>query len=568
MDAGLSAYRNRELAALERLLSWFTFHHPEAATRVGLAAGSPIDPSVRVLVQAFATLTALIRRDFDAAWDGLERDALALIDPLWSVPVPSLGILQLTHAGDAGLDRHVPRHTRVVSSSHQVGVVFRTTRDVVVWTVSVAEAGLASDGGKGLRLVLQIDPAGGPTFADLADLGFDDLELFLAGPPDVSWPLAEAMTARPTAARARGPADGAWHPVSVEAGVDSDLLAWPRRVFVGYRRLCEFFLLPAASQFVRLSGLGKAAAAARDRLEVRIDLAPSGPPPPIVQAAHFATGCVPVVNLFPVTTAVRAEPTRTEHLVVPDQRRPDWAEVYTVDAVREDGHELPALLNGRHDWAGRADLLAWHASRRADGRVMLRLSSGADDGIDRHLAVDLTCSNGAAAAQAVGGWQLADGTLRGEFRTGPTPSLQPAAQPRRLPGMLALHGMPVRDPHGSAEELRTLLVPFARLEERPEPEDDEENQRRGWAQRLIGAIRSASSERVPADPADPPGVPSWGRRVVIDLDARSCPGGSGFLFGRALDALLGLLTAPGSFTRLEVRTTDGRYHVWPARMGG
>ncbi len=108
------------------------------------------------------------------------------------------------------------------------------------------------------------------------------------------------------------------------------MLPYPRRSFVGYRLLQEYFALPEKFHFVDITGLEQVWAQGfkntaelvflfsgagnedrRQRLEIGIS------------PKTFRLGCTPVINLFPQTAEpILLDQRKYEYPVVPDVRRP------------------------------------------------------------------------------------------------------------------------------------------------------------------------------------------------------------------------------------------------------
>jgi type VI secretion system protein ImpG len=89
---------------------------------------------------------------------------------------------------------------------------------------------------------------------------------------------------------------------------DESMLPYPRRSFVGYRLLQEYFSLPEKFFFFELSGLeGLARAAQGGRAELIFLVSPFEASPRQqrlevgINAKTLRLGCSPVINLFPQT---------------------------------------------------------------------------------------------------------------------------------------------------------------------------------------------------------------------------------------------------------------------------
>ena len=113
---------------------------------------------------------------------------------------------------------------------------------------------------------------------------------------------------------------------------DEGMLPYPRRSFVGYRLLQEYFCFPQKFFFFDLTGLRRSLRRAGfgERAEVILLISPFersdrrqmlelG-----VTAKTFRLGCAPIVNLFQQTAEpILLDHTRYEYQVVPDVSRRD-----------------------------------------------------------------------------------------------------------------------------------------------------------------------------------------------------------------------------------------------------
>ena len=162
---------------------------------------------------------------------------------------------------------------------------------------------------------------------------------------------------------------------------DEGVLPYPRRSFVGYRLLQEYFCFPQKFFFLDLNGLDRVCHGGFGaRAEVILLISPFersdrrqmlelG-----VSAKTFRLGCSPIVNLFAQTAEpILLDHTRYEYQVVPDVSRRRATEVFEINEVvsanpqtQEVLHFEP-LYSYRHA-PGQAKVQAfWHAARRPSG---------------------------------------------------------------------------------------------------------------------------------------------------------------------------------------------------------
>ncbi len=202
-------------------------------------------------------------------------------------------------------------------------------------------------------------------------LNIDSLRFFLNGESGIVHTLYELLCSRCSQIIVRDPTPGskvrpvtlrpdALRPVGFEE--DEGMLPYPRRSFIGYRLLQEYFTFPDKFFFLDLTGLETVLATGfKDRAEIVFLISPFeltdrrqslelG-----VSAKTFRLGCTPAINLFEQT----AEPIllthrRFDYPVTPDIRRPNSMEIFSVDevvSVRPDSQEpvrFEPLYSYRH----------------------------------------------------------------------------------------------------------------------------------------------------------------------------------------------------------------------------
>ena len=86
----LLPYYNRELSYVRRLAAEFAESHPKIAGRLRLSQDAIEDPHVARLIEAFAFLTARIRRKLDDDFPELTEALLNVLYPHYLSPVPSM----------------------------------------------------------------------------------------------------------------------------------------------------------------------------------------------------------------------------------------------------------------------------------------------------------------------------------------------------------------------------------------------------------------------------------------------------------------------------------------------
>lgn len=356
-DRLLAAF-NRELDALRGLAGVFAERHPKIAGRLRLTGNSVDDPHVERLLEGVAFLSARAQSRLDDEFPEITDALLGVLYPHYLAPVPSAAIAQFSGKADLRVPVTVPAGTPLETDAIEGEPCrFRTAYDTTLWPLAIEGVRLSGlplaaptristqTARSSLRAVLRLlNPE-----ASFAELGVGELRCYLQGPPEQTTLLYELLCGHIVGvALADGPNDDRptiLPPSSVQAvgfAPEQALYPWPARSFSGFRLLSEYFALPEKFLFVDIKGLdARTMVQAGDRLELFLCFDRSIPElERRLQPDCLALGCTPVVNLFPQQCEpIRLDHLRTEYPVCPDHRRRSSLEVWSVDAVREVGHD-------------------------------------------------------------------------------------------------------------------------------------------------------------------------------------------------------------------------------------
>lgn len=597
----LLPYYNRELSYIRRLAAEFADAHPKIAGRLRLSQDAVEDPHVARLIEAFAFLTARVRRKLDDEFPELTDALLNVLYPHYLSPVPSMAIAQLTCPNDLAGSHVVPAGVEIETEPLAgESCRFRTCYTTTLWPITVEAATLrgrpiiapanpfASSAVAALRLTLRcLTPD--MTFTKLAP---DRLRFFLRGQTQQILPLYELIHNNTVSVAL---ADSATDPAPIILGPQciapvgfertDGMLPYPPRSFVGYRLLTEYFTFPDKFLFFDLTQLSaKVLSDAKNKLDVFIylnrtsmDLERS------LTAEAFALGCTPIVNLF----RQHAEPIQltrsiSEYRIVPDARRPGVTEVYSVDSVAAtapDGTETPFMpfYSVKHAAAARSQRTFWHPTRRAAGDrdpgtevflSLVDLDFNPSVPADTVLSVETTCLNRDLPARLPYGGghpylQLLDpiqGIATVHCFTAPTPTMRPPMRNRalwRLVSHLSLNHMSITHDDGGAEALREILKLY-------DFRDSSETRT------AIDGILDISSRRGTARaPSADMGAFCRGLDVEVIFDEQRFVGNGLYLLAAVLERFLALYGSINSFTRLTVKLhgRPGILRRWSPRAG-
>jgi type VI secretion system protein ImpG len=604
----LLLYYERELTFLRQMGVEFADKYPKIASRLSLEPDKCEDPHVERLLEAFAFLAARVHLKIDDEFPEITEALLSIIYPHFIRPVPSMTIADFRvnpEQGQIGAGLKIPRGA--VLSSRPVGGVpckFRTCYDTYIWPLSVVAAEWktpdrlqpaikAPEAAAALRIELKCWPD--ITFEKLRP---NPLRFFLNGESGLIHTLYELLCSRCTGILVRDPTPGSRvRPVDLRPDAlrpvgfaeDEGMLPYPRRSFTGYRLLHEYFTFPEKFFFLDLTGLDAALANGfKDRAELIFLIAPFeladrrqalelG-----VTEKTFQTACAPTVNLFQQT----AEPIlltqrRFDYPIVPDIRRPNATEIFSVDevvSVRPDSQEpvrFEPFYSFRHGHSGGRGQVFWMASRRASGRrdddgtemflslVDLEQRPVAPD-VDS-LTVRLTSTNRDLPSRLPFGMESGDFELESGAPVHsimalrkPTPALRPPtgkASLWRLVSHLSLNYLSLVTEGREALQEILKLYNFTNS---------------SYSVKQIEGITDLKSRPQFARIISENGITfARGTRVEMELDEENFVGGGAYLFASVMEHFLGLYVTLASFSQLSVSTRQRKevLKLWPPRAG-
>jgi type VI secretion system protein ImpG len=604
----LLLYYERELTFLRQMGVEFADKYPKIASRLSLEPDKCEDPHVERLLEAFAFLAARVHLKIDDEFPEITEALLSIIYPHFIRPVPAMTIADFRvnpEQGQIGGGLKIPRGS--VLSSRPVGGVpckFRTCYDTYVWPLSVVAAEWktpdrlqpaikAPEAAAALRVELKCWPD--ITFEKLHP---EPLRFFLNGESGLIHTLYELLCSRCTEILVRDPTPGSRvRPVELRPGAlrpvgfaeDEGMLGYPRRSFTGYRLLHEYFTFPDKFFFLDLTGLEAALAGGfKDRAELIFLIAPFeladrrqalelG-----VTEKTFQTACAPAVNLFEQT----AEPIllterRFDYPIVPDIRRPNATEIFSVDevvSVRPGSQEpvrFEPFYSFRHGHSGGRGQVFWMASRRASGRrddegtemflslVDLEQRPVAPD-VDS-LTVRLTCTNRDLPSRLPFGMESGDFELESGAPVHsimalrkPTPALRPPTGKSslwRLISHLSLNYLSLVAEGREALQEILKLYNFTNS---------------SYSVKQIEGITDLKSRAQFARIISENGITfARGTRVDMELDEENFVGGGAYLFASVIEHFLGLYVTLASFSQLSVSTRQRKevLKLWPPRAG-
>jgi type VI secretion system protein ImpG len=600
-------YYERELTFLRHLGAEFAESYPKVAGRLLLEPGKCEDPHVERLLEAFAFLAARVHLKIDDEFPEVVEALLSILYPNYLCPLPSMSIVQMQLDPEQGRltsGLRVPRSTPMFSAPVSgVRCQFRTCYETTIWPLEVAKTSWRPP--DRLNLPVRVPGAVGALSIQLdcfPDVSFEQLDLrtlrfYLQGDGTLTHTLIELLcnNCLQIVIRDLSPASRKFVALEPDClrqvgfGSDEDVLPYPRRAFVGYRLLQEYFSFPEKYCFLDLSGFERLAAAGfGSSVEVifliseferadRRQMVELG-----VSAKTFRLGCTPVVNLFPqVAEPILIQQKRYEYRIVPDARREQFIDIYSVDAVTGISADSPEpvtfepFYSYRHANTRDFKHAFWHTSRKPSGWrtdkasdvfiTLVDLTGNRMSPEHDTISVRLVCTNRDLPSRLPFGNESGDFQLEGGGPiarivcqvkpTEPQPPLGKQALLWRLVSQLSLNYLSLVDEGVDAFREILRLHNFG-------GSLAAEQQING-----IAALRSAPNF---ARLASENGISfARGTRVEIELDEEQFVGAGVYTFASVLDVFLGLYSSLNSFSQLVVRTKQrkGILKQWAPRSG-
>ncbi len=602
MSDDLLSFYEKELAFLRQSGAEFARAYPKVASRLRISEEVVEDPHVSRLLEGVAYLNARVQKKIADDFPELTDALLDNLYPHYLRPLPSLAVVQFVPENDLDTSVRVAKGKLLETETVQGRpCTFQTAFDmqIVPMQVSLAKyqgkpfATPGANDFKGaesvihLRLELFVD---GMTFAEL---GLDQLRVFLKGQAQYTYPLYQALMHE-----GRGVVidlgEGQYRKIpphkirAVGFEEDEGVVPYPPDAFPGYRLLTEFMAFPEKFLFVDFVDLAPSLELVEkgsvdiyiytDRADADLERH--------VEKSMFALNCCPIVNLFPH----RAEPILLEHTqeqyrVVPDARFPHHYEVYSikrVSGVKGDGGKVtyqPFYGLNHADIHGDSARY-WHARRNEEfgGELGNEPSSSLDlslvdlafdiaEAEDETLSVETLCFNGNMPEKLpFGGGQphLKCNTLGVPLTHISTltritniyrPPLGNGAR-WRLISQLSLNHLSITGDEGT-RYFREILALYDVVES-------------SATRALINSVVSIKTASITA-PVTYKGKTTVcrGTEIEVTFDESLLSGQSVFLFASVLERFFAMYCSINSFTRM-IAKLKGKAEVlkkWPPRAG-
>jgi type VI secretion system protein ImpG len=602
----LLLYYENELNYLRQLGAEFSRKYPKIAGRLVLEADKCEDPHVERLLEAFAFLAARVHLKIDDEFPEITEALLSILYPHYIRPIPSMCIVEMhLDAQQMAAPQKVPRGAPL-NSKPVAGVPcqFRTCFDTTVWPLRVTAGEWTSpdrlsppvksaEASAAVRVAFE-----GPQEMTVAELGLDTLRMYLSGEANIVHTLYELLCSNTVQILVRDPTPGSRiRPVPLRAEnvapagftEKESMLPWPLRSFPGYRLLQEYFAFPDKYFFLDISGLNEAwPNGFRNRFELVFLLSPFelserrqvlelG-----VSARTFRINTTPIVNLFAQTAEpILLQQRKYEYPVIPDVRRPQATEVFSIDQVLSVNPQSNEILHYEPFYSYRHATLQdkkqtfWLAHRHQSAKAgdegtevtisMVDLSARPVRPDADTLTIRTTCTNRDLPSR------LPFGNEQGDFE------LEGGAAIKRIVA-LRKPTNPVRPPSGKAALWRLishLSLNYLSLVEEGKDAFQEilklyNFTGSAFSEKQVDGIVGVRSKRHFARLISENGITfARGTHVELEFDEDQYAGTGVYLFASVLEHFLGEYVSLNSFTQVVARTRQRKEVLgeWPPRAG-
>ncbi len=596
MEDSLLNYYERELTFIREMGAEFAKKYPKIAGRLKLEADKCDDPHTERLIEAFAFISGRIHKKIEDDFPEITESILSIIYPHFIRPIPSMSVVRFEPIKQTippvgyKIDKNAALYSKSVGGTT---CQFTTSYPVTIWPVDVVSARL-QDPVKQIRgaqqiLLIQLKAYKSQS---ISKIEWEKLRFFLNGPHQHVFHLYELLFNHVCHVECESVNESGKKEVvplnpkdilPVGFNPDEGILPYSKRSFPGYILLFEYFCFPEKFLFFDLSGLSRLKnKGLKDTLDIRIYLDKAAKSDLVINKDTFYTHATPAINLFNrISEPIRVEQQKTEYRVIPDIRRQDSTEVYSVDRVTSSSQSSPGkevdfkpFYSVRHhldedDSLGKRAF--WHTERRSSGKkgdsgseVFLSfkdLDFNPVDPGEETLTLHVTCTNRDLPVRLPIGNSTSDFSIETAAPVAriislikPTPTRRPSlggALQWRLISHLSLNYMSIVQ--GGEEALREILRLY-----------DFDNS--PATRQQINGIVSLTSRHITKRMGQ--GF-CRGVQVSIEFDEDKFVGTGLYLFACILERFLGQYVSVNSFSQLIAKTIQRKEAIkqWPPRNG-
>lgn len=596
MNDRILNYYERELTFIRELGAEFARKYPKIAGRLQLEPDKCEDPHTERLIEAFAFISGRIHKKIDDDFPELTESLLNIVYPHYINPIPSMSVVKFepVKKAIAAAGYRIEKNTSLYSKPiNGVPCQFTTSYPVTLWPIEVVSAELRDPKrlvkGAQQAIVIQLKTYNNLPFSQI---GWERLRFFLNGPGQHVFHLYELLLnnvchVECESINRKGMAEVI--PLTPDdikpVGFISDeaMIPFPRRSFPGYLLLFEYFCFPEKFLFFDLNGMEQIRHRDfHDTLSIWIYLNRIAKSNLLINEETFCVNTTPVVNLFGrIAEPIRMEQRKTEYLVIPDIRRQEATEVFSINRVTASSaassgkerefkpfYSISHHLDEEEDQNGAA---FWQIQRQPSGKkgddgteVFLSFAdlnfNPVDPGVET-ITVHMTCTNRDLPARLPFGDPAGDFNLevaapvaRINCLIKPTPTRRPSlggALQWRLISHLSINYLSLVE--GGGEALREILNLY---------DFDNSPATRQQINGIVSLQSQHATKRI--------GQSFYrGVQVTLEFDEDKFVGSGLYLFASVLERFLGQYVSVNSFSQLVTKSIQRKEALkkWPPRNG-
>ncbi|MDR0406761.1 MAG: type VI secretion system baseplate subunit TssF [Holosporales bacterium] len=376
----LVSYYQKELSFLRTLGQEFSAHFPDIAQHLDFGKTPSTDPHVERLLESFALLTGRLQKQIDDLTPEIASALLQTLYPSFTRPIPSMALfcfdLDFDKSGQTpGI--YVKKDSQLFTNGSDGSVCFfRTTHDLNLWPVEILHS----------QIVLPEEPLmEAPAYLHLRvrwhgplGQGPERLRFYLLGEDTFKNTLYKALFTHDLPIFIKISEDNILQKIPSLQAIgfqDSEnLLPITHEEHRGFRFLEEYFAFPqkflgAEIHSIPLDNW-------HETLSFYLPMSEISGKHLEVNPRSLEFNCVPGINLFEsISEPIMLDYTRTETMIIPDQRRYLTQEVYSIsrvvslDTESTQEIEIPPYHALTYRIQQQAPILFWTARRMPSERM-------------------------------------------------------------------------------------------------------------------------------------------------------------------------------------------------------
>ena len=334
-ELDLMDYFSRELEYLRREGKDFGKKYPQVASRLDLRESESLDPHVERLIEAFAFLSARVRRDIDRDYSQIANNVLDKFCPSLLQPIPSLTIVNLKSNESLGKltkPLKIPRHSKVSAHSDTNQVcTFRTVWDSSFVPLEIVRVSFDDDENLFVHIQTIQD-------SDLSELIIPSLDFHINADWKMISLLQENLTNKLQGVslldKKGNIKECSKKNIEFKGFAEEELaLPLPEGGQPAYCLLQEYFAFEKKFNFVKLKDINLRNFSGR-RLILKFNFSILPKKLRAITQHNLMLNCVPIINLFTkISEPIKLSDKKVDQLLIADKKKDSYTEIHSIDGV-------------------------------------------------------------------------------------------------------------------------------------------------------------------------------------------------------------------------------------------